>query len=529
MSRAIFKVFEDYQKSIIAFVNTVAELAIRPQNIDALFSGGVVNLLKTLLLDPVPSVQQSASLAIGRLANHSEEIAESIIQNDIISSVIFSLSNQNRFFKKASCFVLRAIAKHSVSLAEDIVNCGAIQPLANCLNDLDPSVKESSAWVLGYIAKHNERLANHIKESKAIDSLLLCLKEPDISLKRSVIQTLSYISQHSEELAITVTKNGIDNLVNLIHDHDMILKRNICQLLGNISKHSIKLSDMVLKTLGKPTKLIYCLKDPDHIVRKNSAYAILELVNKSPENSKAFIDIGGVSAIVEYISSIEGDSKMYGILALGFLASNEEHFAKSMFDYNKTLPLLRDIIMNENNQQLKSAVCFTLGNLGKHSTQHANLVSNYNVLALMLLNYQSNDSNENLKKKAKRALKNILSCCQNILAMEPLIQVAPRKMIKQILNQFAICLKLSGVERKNCLQKGVLQRLVTLKNGIKKTLVKDEKENKEKSKEIELDEKIVEIIEGSICTLFPDEIVKHYNYDEFQKNIEEFIKESNEF
>ena len=85
MSRAILQVFEDFQRSRLTFVNTVAELAIRPQNIDALYSGGAINLLKTLLLDPVPAIQQSAALAIGRLANHSEDIAESVIQNDIIS------------------------------------------------------------------------------------------------------------------------------------------------------------------------------------------------------------------------------------------------------------------------------------------------------------------------------------------------------------------------------------------------------------------------------------------------------------
>jgi HEAT repeat protein len=481
-------------------------------------------------MDPVPAIQQSAALAIGRLANHSEDIAESIIQNDIITQLIYSLSNQNRFFKKASCYVLRAISKHSAQLAEDIVNCGAVEPLANCLNDFDPTVKESAAWALGYIAKHNERLALQVKDSKTIEGLVLCLKEPEISLKRCVIQTLSNIAQHSEQLATSVSEHGLDNMVKLLNEPDMFLKRNVCQLLGNISKQSVNLSNMIITSLGKPTKLLYCLKDPDQTVRKNAAFAILELVNKSPENSKSFIDVGGVSAIVDYIMNGEGDSKLYGILSLGFLASHQEQFAKSMFDFQKTLPLLRDILLNDPNQQVKAAVCYTFGNLGKHSTQHANIVASHNVLPIMLLNYQINESSANLKTKAKRALKQIITSCQNIPAMEPLIQASPQKIVKLILNQFILCLKSSGTERKNFLQKGVLQRLMALKNGIRKRIDENnEKEYKDrKAKDIEEDEEIIKIIEDSLCPLFPEEIVKYYNIEEIHRKIDDFKRENSD-
>ena len=42
-------------------------------------------LFRPLLLDSVPSIQQTAALVIGRLANYSEELAESVVQNDIIT------------------------------------------------------------------------------------------------------------------------------------------------------------------------------------------------------------------------------------------------------------------------------------------------------------------------------------------------------------------------------------------------------------------------------------------------------------
>ena len=63
--RAVLQVFENYQKARVNFVQTVAELATRPQNIEALQNAGVMQLLRPLLLDNVPSIQQSAALALG--------------------------------------------------------------------------------------------------------------------------------------------------------------------------------------------------------------------------------------------------------------------------------------------------------------------------------------------------------------------------------------------------------------------------------------------------------------------------------
>ena len=107
-SRTVLQVFEQYQKHRVAFVQTVAELATRPQNVDALQQAGVMALLRPLLLDNVPSIQQSAALALGRLANFSDDLAEAVVQNEILPQLVYSLSEQNRFYKKAAAFELCA-------------------------------------------------------------------------------------------------------------------------------------------------------------------------------------------------------------------------------------------------------------------------------------------------------------------------------------------------------------------------------------------------------------------------------------
>ena len=96
-------VFEQYQKARIQFVQTIAEQAQRPQNIEILQNAGVMALLRPLLLDTVPSVQQTAALALGRLANYNDNLAEAVVKGDILPQLVYSLSEQNvRVFSEFS-------------------------------------------------------------------------------------------------------------------------------------------------------------------------------------------------------------------------------------------------------------------------------------------------------------------------------------------------------------------------------------------------------------------------------------------
>ena len=66
---------------------------------------------------------------------------------------MYSLKDQNRYYKKAASFVLRAVAKHSPTLAQAVVETGALDCLVQCLEEFDPTVKESAAWAIGYISR----------------------------------------------------------------------------------------------------------------------------------------------------------------------------------------------------------------------------------------------------------------------------------------------------------------------------------------------------------------------------------------
>lgn len=489
MSRSVLLPFEEYQKARITFVQNVAELATRPQNIEALNSAGVMLLLRPLLLDSVSSIQQSAALAIGRLANHSEDLAESVIQNDIISQLIASLSNQNRFFKKAACFVLRAVAKHSPQLADDVVKSGALEPLVKCLEEFDTSVKESAAWALGYIAKHNASLAHQVVEARAIDSLILCLSESEPTLKRAAAQTLSYICQHTEQLAQPVTENGLETIINSLTFNDIQVKRNICLLLGHITKHSYDLAEQVMSKLVNPQKLLACLKESDKSIKKNAAFCICEIVNKNSKFAAEIVNNGGAAILVEFITNVKGDIRLYGILTLGFIAAFRDDLAMTVIRA-KAIGQLKDALQNEPHQHIKSAACYALGHIGRHSPEHALEIANANVLALMLYHYMSPESSDDLKEKSKQALKKIIDACTNLSNLEPLLHVAPEKILKHILNQFTRHLKDNNSELKAFVSNGGLQRLQDLKQRVSEPL-------REKIDEIN--------------SYYPDNIVKYYS------------------
>lgn len=99
MNKSVLQPFDQYQKARVQFVQTVAELATRPQNIEALNAAGVMALLRPLLIDNVESIQQSAALALGRLASYSDALAKDIVNYEILPQLVQSLSEQNVRFK----------------------------------------------------------------------------------------------------------------------------------------------------------------------------------------------------------------------------------------------------------------------------------------------------------------------------------------------------------------------------------------------------------------------------------------------
>jgi 3-methyladenine DNA glycosylase AlkD len=488
---SILQHFEAYQRARISFVQAIAEAATRPQNIEVMQNAGVMQLLRPLLLDNVPSIQQSAALALGRLASYSDDLAEAVVGNEILPQLVYSLGEQNRFYKKAAAFVLRAVAKHSPELAQAVVDSSALESLVPCLEEFDPSVKEAAAWAIGYIAQHTPDLAQSVVDSGAVPLLVLCLQEPEITLKRISASSLSDIAKHSPELAQAVVDSGaVSYLAPLIIHPDAKLKRQVCGALAQVAKHSVDLAEVVVEAEIFP-KILNCLNDTDALVCKNAATCIREIAKHTPELAKLIVNSGGAAALIDYISSTQGSGKLPGIMAVGFIAAFSETLALSII-VSKGIQPLKEAIIAEPEDHIKAACAWSLGQIGRHTPDHARSLAEADVLRHLLTCMIHEESSEDLKTKAKKALKAIIAKCTHLQAMQPLLRDAPVKVQGYILRQFSQLLPHDAEGRREFVQNGGLQFVQELR-------------------ETEGD-KLEEYI-SQINACYPPEVVEYYSPD----------------
>ncbi|KAM9712345.1 sperm-associated antigen 6 [Menidia menidia] len=487
--RQIVQVFEQYQKSRMHFVQTIADLATRPQNIEMLQNAGVMPLLRPLMLDVVPSIQQTAALALGRLADINESLAEAVVKENILPELVQSLASQNRFYKKAAAFVLRAVAKHSPELSQAVVSSGGVEALVLCLEEFDPGVKEAAAWALGCVARHNESLSQAVVDAGAAPLLVLCLLEPEMALKRIAASTLSDICKHTPELAHSVVDTGaVAHLAQMILSRDAKLKRQVFSALSQISKHSVSLAEMVVEAEVFPAA-VACLRDPDEFVRKNTATLMREVVKHSPELSQVIVNCGGLAAVVDYLGDGHGGLQLPGIMMLGYVAAHSETLAMAVI-LSKGVPQLALCLSEESEQHVKAATVWSVGQVGHHTPEHAKAVAAANLLPKLLELYMDASSSEDLQVKSKKALKSILQKCTHLPHLEPLLYDAPSNILKHVLGQFSKVLPHDSKAR----------RLFVTSGGLKKVQEIDAEPGSA------LREHII-----AINGCFPEEIVRYYS------------------
>lgn len=505
MARQVLQVFENYQSARVVFVNTVSELACRPQNIEVLQNAGVMPLLRPLLLDTVPSIQQSAAMALARLANYSEALAEAVVVNEVLPQLVYSLNEQNRHYKKSAALVLKAVAKHSPELALSVVEAGALDALVGCLTEFEPEVKLTAAAALGFICRHTPELAQSVVDAGAVPQLVLALQEPELGLKSTAASTLSEICKHSAELAQVVVDAGtVSHLTSLIQHPDSKLKRQVTSCLGQIAKHSVDLAEVLVEAEIFP-RIFLNLKDQDTIVRSNAATCIREIAKHTPELAQLIVSAGGHGAVIESINTSHGAARLPGIMTLGYIAGFSETLALAVIANQGILPL-KDALQNESEDHIKSAAAWSLGQLGRHTPDHAKALAQADVLRVLIEVVRNPKSSEDLKTKAQRSLKMILAKTTHLPALEPLLQDAPDKIVKYIVQQFAKVLPHHPAARKSFVQSRGLQRIQQLKA-----------QNDESGK---LNEYI-----ATINGCYPREIVEYYspNYsDTLLSKLDEF-------
>ncbi|KAJ8679410.1 hypothetical protein QAD02_015197 [Eretmocerus hayati] len=488
-ARIILQVFDQYQKARMQFVQTVTDLASRPHNIEYLDNAGVLDLLCPLLQDVVPSIQQLTAIALGRLANHDVRIAQTILKRNILSQLLKNIDKQTELFKKATLFLLRSLCKHSPEMAFTVVSEGGLEAMALCLEDFNPGVKEAAAWAVGYVSRHNKCLAQAAVDSGTVPLLVLCLQESELCLKQISTSALCDVSKHSTELAqIVVDAGAIPLLAKTLSNQDPKLKRQVLSALGCIAKHSIELAEFVIEAQVFP-EVFYHMRHPDENVVKAAATLTKEVSKHSSELAQLVAGTGGIEFLVEIITIKKSSTKLPAVMALGYIAGHSEQLALAVIEMKGVIQLSIVLEMEEESHIL-AIIVWALGQIGKHSPEHAKAIASANIFSFILALYTNPQSTEDLKIKCKVTLKQVLQKCMHIEALEPLLHDAPPNILKYILGQFSKILPNDARAR----------RLFVTTGGLKKV----------QEIQAEPGSTLSEYITVINCC-FPEEIIRYYS------------------
>uniref|UniRef100_A0A8C9LU60 Uncharacterized protein n=1 Tax=Piliocolobus tephrosceles TaxID=591936 RepID=A0A8C9LU60_9PRIM len=156
---------------------------------------------------------------------------------------------------------------------------------------------------------------------------------------------------------------------------------------------------------------------------------------------------------------------------------------------------------------IKSASVWTIGNIGKHSTDHAKKIADENILIILVNLYNANDSSDDLKKKIKISLKAIIQKITDFEALQPVFLKSTFKLAKYSIFQFSKILPNNPSYKKMFIKSGCLKYLQEIKHS-------------EEGKKLDLEIK-------SINKIFPEDIINYYTpgySDTLIKRIDEVEK-----
>lgn len=82
------------------------------------------------------------------------------------------------------------------------------------------------------------------------------------------------------------------------------------------------------------------LKDSDEYVRKNVATLVREVCKHTPELAQMIVNAGGVAALVDYVNASKDNAAMPGIMALGYISVFNERLASAVISFHGIEPIM---------------------------------------------------------------------------------------------------------------------------------------------------------------------------------------------
>jgi len=516
----VLNTFDAYQKARVKFVQSVAQLSLREQNASLMENAGVMKMLQPLLVDQVPAIRQSASVALARLASHSQGIAEHAVQEGLISALADSMKNGSSYDRKAGAFAMRSVSKHSSELAHSVLKVGT-DSLKLCLNDVNMQVKEEGVWACDYVAKHEDAsLATSLSDAGIVPLLVMCLEEPEPSLKRIATISLATIAKHSVSLAQSVVDaKALESFSVLLGSNDSKLKRQVCACVAQIAKHSDELCNRVANGHQDSVfrKILSCVRSTDDAVRRNALICVREVSRRSSKHADMIVQDGGIKMLLDAVrrdsSSSEGDPmiRLAGCTSLGFLASFSSEAALKISNLGG-VELLRDVLnANKDDNELRSSAVWALGQICRHVEVPPQKDTIFDAIRTWTSASKSDsESGIDLKSKSSSAVEMMMSNCNDLNLLERVAlnrdEVAAR-IRKFAIQQIAVVLTKHPGARRSFVERGMLREIQRLDEN-------KEEENKEEEQEVDGDEQEMQVLIEKVLRCFPADVAQH-NSDQY--------------
>eukprot|EP00366_Plasmodium_knowlesi_P001815 XP_002259312.1 pf16 protein, putative [Plasmodium knowlesi strain H] len=460
MNKNIQQIFEDYNRSRTQFTQSIYDMCLKAHNMEIIINTDIIILIRPLILDKVPMVQQNATQILAKMASHSEEVALTILENDVLPHLVYCLKHENKNYRKNCANTLKCLASHNAKLANLVAEEeSCIDNLIDCLDEYDVRLKEGCINALCSIVKNDVDLSNKLMAKGIIPLVILSVQEKDINLIRSSLNILTEMSKHTNEIAKEVVdNNALPHLIKFLDHTDVQIKRYACNCLAQIAKHKEDLTELIIENDIFP-KIIYLLNDNDDVVKKNCANCLKEMSKHNEDICKIISRAGSLPFLCECIEeSSRGSVRLPAILCIGFIASFSESLSLNIILSN-AIPILKKCLIEETEDYIKAACVWTLGNIGKHSSSHAKKLSDENLLIIFVNLYNANDSSDDLKKKVKLSFKSVIQKVIDLESLEPVFLKATAKLAKYCICQFAKIVPKNPTYKKSFIKSGCLKYL----------------------------------------------------------------------
>jgi hypothetical protein len=187
-----------------------------------------------------------------------------------------------------------------------------------------------------------------------------------------------------------------------------------------------------------------------------------------------------------------GGAALPGVMALGYIAAFSETLALAVIAEKGLAPLVAMLAAEGSEDHVLGAAAWSLGQVGRHTPDHAKAVADTGALGRLAALEAGASGSEDLRAKARRALKAVVAKLTHLPALDALAQTRelPEAVLRLVLEQLGKVLPHDAAGRAAFVHSGGLAQLQVLAEAP--------------------DSRLAEAV-AVVNSAYPEEIVRYYS------------------